>query len=93
MLNEFVSSGYTCSELDTVPRGPGYDNPAFQTCAVQSSVPGELSLSGRGYLQTVYSFYQSSLWRDVGINAAFFGFFAVLVTYVHPMPASLMSRY
>ncbi|KAI1371039.1 ATP-binding cassette transporter [Hypoxylon crocopeplum] len=80
MLNEFVSSGYQCSTLDTVPRGPEYNDTTFQACAVQSSVPGNLILSGRSYLEAVYTFFQSNLWRDVGINAAFFGFFVICVT-------------
>ncbi|KAL7622416.1 hypothetical protein AAE478_007921 [Parahypoxylon ruwenzoriense] len=85
MLNEFVSSGYQCSPQDTVPRGLDYNDTAFQACAVQSSVPGDLVVSGQRYLENVYTFFQSNLWRDVGINAAFFGFFALCVTYVLPL--------
>ncbi|KAI1387801.1 ATP-binding cassette transporter [Hypoxylon trugodes] len=80
MLNEFVSSGYQCSEQDTVPRGASYNDTAFQVCAVQSSTPGDLVLSGQRYLEVVYTFFRSDLWRNVGINAAFFGFFAICVT-------------
>jgi hypothetical protein len=39
-------------------------------------------LAGQKYLQTVYDFIPANLWRNIGINAAFFGFFAILVTYV-----------
>ncbi|KAI0844484.1 ATP-binding cassette transporter [Daldinia vernicosa] len=80
MLNEFVSREYQCSEEDTVPRGLDYNDTAFQVCAVQSSIPGNLTLSGRDYLETVYNFFQSNLWRDIGINAAFFVFFTICVT-------------
>ncbi|KAI1737798.1 ATP-binding cassette transporter [Xylaria scruposa] len=79
MLNEFGPSGYQCSPLDTVPRGPTYTDMALQTCAVQSSVAGDLVVSGRRYLETVYEFFQSNLWRDVGINAAFWAFFSITV--------------
>ncbi|KAI0449071.1 ATP-binding cassette transporter [Xylaria acuta] len=79
MLNEFGASGYQCSPLDTVPRGPTYTDLALQTCAIQSSVAGDLVLSGRRYLEMVYEFFQSNLWRDVGINAAFWAFFSILV--------------
>lgn len=82
MLNELVSSGYQCSIQDTVPRGPDYNDTAVQACAVQSSTPGDLTLSGQRYLETVYTFVRSNLWRDIGINAAFFVFFAICVTYV-----------
>ncbi|KAI1406215.1 ATP-binding cassette transporter [Hypoxylon fuscum] len=80
MLNELVSSGYQCSIQDTVPRGPDYNDTAVQACAVQSSTPGDLTLSGQRYLETVYTFVRSNLWRDIGINAAFFVFFAICVT-------------
>ncbi|KAI0377720.1 ATP-binding cassette transporter [Hypomontagnella monticulosa] len=80
MLNEFVPSGYQCSPEDIVPRGPGYNDTAFQTCAVQSSTPGNMILSGRRYLEVVYTFYQSNLWRNIGINIAFFVIFAICVT-------------
>ncbi|KAI0124768.1 ATP-binding cassette transporter [Xylariales sp. AK1849] len=80
MLNEFDASEYQCSTQDTVPRGLGYDDPAYQVCAVQSSSPGDLVLVGQRYLQTVYDFYPAHLWRDIGINAAVFAFFALLVT-------------
>ena len=79
MLNEFVGSIYQCSGQDTVPRGSEYHEIAYQTCAVQSSTPGNLVLPGRGYLESVYSFIPSHLWRNVGINLAFFGFFALCV--------------
>jgi ABC-type multidrug transport system permease subunit len=82
MLNEFVSRGYQCSTQDIVPRGPAYNDTAFQACAVQSSIPGDLVVSGQSYLENVYDFYQSNLWRDVGINAGFFGFFSICVAYV-----------
>ncbi|KAI2469635.1 ATP-binding cassette transporter [Annulohypoxylon bovei var. microspora] len=80
MLNEFVSSGYQCSVQDTVPRGADYNDTAFQVCAVQSSITGNLLLSGQRYLEVVYTYLQSNLWRNVGINIAFFGFFALCVT-------------
>ncbi|KAI1111027.1 ATP-binding cassette transporter [Nemania sp. NC0429] len=79
MLSEFGPSRYQCSMLDTVPRGPEYTDVAFQTCAVQSSVAGDLVLSGQRYLETMYQFLQSNLWRDVGVNIAFWAAFSILV--------------
>ncbi|KAI1082600.1 ATP-binding cassette transporter [Whalleya microplaca] len=79
MLNEFVGSEYQCSMQDIVPRGLGYNDTEFQTCAVQSSLPGDLILSGQSYLETVYTFFQSHLWRNIGINTAFFAFFAICI--------------
>lgn len=81
MLNEFNGSGYQCSPQEIVPRGPSYNDSAYQACAEQSSIPGDLVLSGRAYLQTMYKFFPRNLWRDVGINLAFYGFFALCVAY------------
>lgn len=77
MVNEFGSLSYECSPSDLVPSGPGYANLANQVCAVVGSQPGERLLSGISYLQAQYGFARSHLWRNVGINAAFFVVFAV----------------
>ncbi|KAI1097418.1 ATP-binding cassette transporter [Jackrogersella minutella] len=48
-------------------------------CSTQdiSSVPGNLLLSGQKYLESVHGFFPSNLWRNIGINAALFGSFAL----------------
>ncbi|KAJ5719105.1 P-loop containing nucleoside triphosphate hydrolase protein [Penicillium malachiteum] len=79
-LNEIGGSTYQCSAKDTVPVGLSYDDTNYQTCAVSGSVPGSLELSGKLYLLAEYGFYAIHKWRNVGINAAFFIFFSVLVT-------------
>lgn len=79
MVNEFSSQTFACSEADIVPRGGQYNNPSFQTCAVAGSSPGDLTVKGRSYLSSQYSFHHSHLWRNVGINAAFFLFFSICV--------------
>ncbi|KJZ79725.1 hypothetical protein HIM_01194 [Hirsutella minnesotensis 3608] len=91
MLNEFAGSEYQCSDQDTVPRGPNYNDSAFQTCALQSSKPGNLLLPGRDYLTAMYDFWPSHLWRNVGINLAFFGFFALCVAQRFKTPAGRLS--
>ncbi|KAH8434304.1 uncharacterized protein LDX57_011950 [Aspergillus melleus] len=78
MVNEFGSLSYECSPNDLVPTGPGYDSIRNQVCAIIGSQPGERLLSGISYLQAQYGFEQSHLWRNVGINIAFFIVFAVL---------------
>ncbi|KAB8201223.1 P-loop containing nucleoside triphosphate hydrolase protein [Aspergillus parasiticus] len=78
-LNEIGTSSYQCSAGDIVPRGSAYNETSYQACAVSGSVAGELSLSGRLYLMAEYGFKQAHLWRNVGINAAFFVFFSVVV--------------
>ena len=79
MLNEFASQTFTCSESDVVPRGEGFNDVKFQACAVTGSTPGQLSVNGQSYLSSEYGFHQDNLWRNIGINAAFFAFFALCV--------------
>ncbi|KAI0023474.1 ABC transporter PeaB1 [Xylariomycetidae sp. FL0641] len=77
MVNEFGNLNYSCSVADLAPSGIGYDSIANQVCAVQGGEPGQQFVSGAAYLEDQYGFYVSNLWRNVGINAAFFVFFAV----------------
>ncbi|KAJ5646156.1 hypothetical protein N7490_002528 [Penicillium lividum] len=79
-LNEIGDSTYQCSAKDTVPVGLSYNDTSYQTCAVSGSLPGHLDLSGKLYLMAEYGFHSLHKWRNVGINAAFFIFFSVLVT-------------
>jgi ABC-type multidrug transport system permease subunit len=79
MVNEAASRGFQCGSMDIVPQGTNFQDTAYQTCAVQSSIPGELTIKGQRYLEAVYNFYQRNLWRNIGINAAFFLFFALTV--------------
>ncbi|KAH9907615.1 ABC transporter PeaB1 [Xylariomycetidae sp. FL2044] len=77
MVNEFGNLRYTCSDADLAPSGPGYDSMINQVCAVRGADPGQQLVSGASYLEAQYGFFVSHLWRNVGINAAFFVFFAV----------------
>ncbi|KAL6229031.1 hypothetical protein BDW75DRAFT_246098 [Aspergillus navahoensis] len=78
-LNEIGTSTYQCSPQDTVPRGVTYNDTRYQSCAVSGSLPGQLDVSGKLYLLAEYGFRSIHKWRNVGINAAFFVFFSVLV--------------
>ncbi|KAF7524357.1 hypothetical protein PCG10_005841 [Penicillium crustosum] len=62
---------------DLVPSGLGYTDMAHQVCAVVGSQPGDRLLSGASYIHAQYGFKPSHLWRNVGINAALFVFFAL----------------
>jgi ABC-type multidrug transport system permease subunit len=77
MVNEFGSLGYQCSSSDLVPSGPDYTDIAHQVCTVVGSEPGNRLLSGASYIHAQYGFQLSHLWRNVGINAALFVFFAL----------------
>nr|B6RAL1.1 RecName: Full=ABC transporter patM; AltName: Full=Patulin biosynthesis cluster protein M [Penicillium expansum]ABN48540.1 ABC transporter [Penicillium expansum]AIG62140.1 ABC transporter [Penicillium expansum] len=77
MVNEFRDLSYQCSASDPVPSGLGYNDMAHQVCAVVGSEPGDRLLSGASYIHAQYGFKTSHLWRNVGINAALFVFFAL----------------
>ncbi|KAI3112827.1 hypothetical protein CBS147333_3335 [Penicillium roqueforti] len=77
MVNEFGDLSYQCSISDLVPSGPGYTDIAHQVCTVVGSQPGDRLLSGASYIHAQYGFKTSHLWRNVGINAALFIFFAL----------------
>ncbi|EED18472.1 ATP-binding cassette transporter, putative [Talaromyces stipitatus ATCC 10500] len=77
MVNEFRDLSYHCSSSDIVPSGSAYTNIDNQVCAVVGSRPGELSISGMSYIKAPYGFERAHLWRNVGINAALFVFFAL----------------
>lgn len=72
MINEFASLSYECSSADLVPSGSRYQNLANQVCAVVGSQPGQKMLSGAAYIKAQYGFEHSHLWRNLGINIAFF---------------------
>ena len=77
MVNEFKDLSYQCSASDLVPSGLEYTNMAHQVCAVVGSQAGDHLLSGASYIHAQYGFKTSHLWRNVGINAALFVFFAL----------------
>ncbi|TGJ84785.1 hypothetical protein E0Z10_g3954 [Xylaria hypoxylon] len=77
MVNELGDLDYTCTQQDLAPSGPGYDSIAEQVCAVKGALPGHAMVSGAAFVREQYGFYVSHLWRNVGINAGIFVFFAV----------------
>lgn len=77
MVNEIGDLSYSCSPSDLAPSGSGYDMAANQVCAIRGGVPGELLVSGARYLEEMYEFHTSHLWRNVGINCGILVFFAL----------------
>ncbi|KAI8631803.1 ABC transporter [Xylariaceae sp. FL1651] len=76
MGNEFGNLNYPCSDGDLAPSGLRYDSIVNQVCSVKGAMPGQASVSGAAFIQQQYGFYVSHLWRNIGINAGFFVFFA-----------------
>ncbi|KAJ5163911.1 uncharacterized protein N7500_005741 [Penicillium coprophilum] len=94
MINEVGTTAYECTPSDMVPRGQAYSDVAYQACAIAGSEPGKTLVEGASYLRVYYDFDNSHLWRNVGINAGFFVFFAILVGLAMELfkpPAGLLA--
>ena len=57
-----------CAPEQTVPRGPGYDNPAYQGCAFTGAGVGQLTTPGPTYLEATYEYSRSNLWRNWAVG-------------------------
>ncbi|KAK8877617.1 ABC transporter [Apiospora arundinis] len=77
MGNEFGNLDYNCSDGDLAPNGQNYDSLAYQVCSIKGATPGQDVVSGAAYISEQYGFRVSNLWRNVGINAGIFVFFAL----------------
>jgi hypothetical protein len=77
MANEFYNLEIQCTPPYIVPMIPNA-NPSFQSCAIQGSTPGTLTVSGANYIDTAYGYKRTHLWRNFGFICAFFLFFVFL---------------
>ena len=84
LANEFHNQEIPCVATNLVPNGPGYTDALHQSCAgVGGAVPGEVSLSGDQYAESLEYSY-SNVWRNFGILWALWAFF-VTITIVSTM--------
>ncbi|KAF2197436.1 ABC drug exporter AtrF [Delitschia confertaspora ATCC 74209] len=77
MANEFYNLEIQCVPPYIVPQIPNAD-PRYQSCALQGSEPGSLTVNGANYIKVAYSYSRSHLWRNFGFICAFFIFFVFL---------------
>ncbi|KAF2657896.1 hypothetical protein K491DRAFT_653925 [Lophiostoma macrostomum CBS 122681] len=77
LSNEFYNLQIECVPPYVVPQVPNA-NPRYQSCAIQGSTPGSLTVSGANYIQVAYQYSRSHLWRNFGFICAFFLFFVFL---------------
>ncbi|KAF2262008.1 hypothetical protein CC78DRAFT_330158 [Lojkania enalia] len=77
MSNEFHNLQIQCVPPYIVPQVPNA-SPQYQSCAIQGSTPGSLTVSGANYISTAYQYSRSHLWRNFGFICAFFAFFVFL---------------
>ena len=81
LSNEFYNRELQCAPSETVPTGPGYDNPTYQGCAFTGAQVGSLNIPGSRYLNVAYEYSRSHLWRNWGVVIAFAVLY-ILVTAV-----------
>ncbi|KAF2804614.1 ABC multidrug transporter-like protein [Mytilinidion resinicola] len=77
MANEFYNLELECVPPYIVPMVPNADV-RYQSCALQGSTPGSLTVNGANYIQVAYRYSRSHLWRNFGFICVFFIFFVVL---------------
>ncbi|KAL6713165.1 ATP-binding cassette transporter snq2 [Lecanora helva] len=77
MANEFYNLGIECVPPYLVPQGPGAA-PAYQSCLIQGSQPGQTVVNGADYIMTAFTYTRAHLWRNFGIIAGFWVFFVFL---------------
>ncbi|KAK9244771.1 ABC-2 type transporter-domain-containing protein [Lipomyces tetrasporus] len=75
MINEFRHRTYRCTSY--VPSGPGYEDvaPSERICSVVGSIAGHDSVLGDDYIGLNFNYYESHMWRNLGIVWAFVVFF------------------
>ena len=81
MATEFHGLDLNCSPGSIVPQGPGYQDTAYQSCAIAGSVPGSLKLSGDSYVSESFGFLYSHVWRNFGILLLFTIAFIILAAW------------
>lgn len=78
LSNEFHAKTIDCVAKNLVPSGPGYSDPAHQSCAgVAGAVAGQTALSGDQYLASL-TYSHAHVWRNVGIILAWWVFFVAI---------------
>lgn len=71
LTNEFSGRIMTCAEDNTIPRGAGYNNAAYQGCSLTGAQLGSLDVGGSNYLEESFEYTRSHLWRNFGVVIAF----------------------
>ncbi|KAF2449373.1 hypothetical protein P171DRAFT_460670 [Karstenula rhodostoma CBS 690.94] len=77
LANEYYNLEVECVAPFIVPQIPGAQS-QYQSCAIQGSTPGSLTVNGASYISVAYQYSRSHLWRNFGFIAAFLIFFIVL---------------
>lgn len=78
LSNEFHNKIIPCVGTNLIPQGPGYTDGAHQSCAgVGGAIQGNTYVTGDQYLSSL-SYSHAHLWRNFGINWAWWVLFVVV---------------
>ncbi|KAI5291017.1 hypothetical protein KEM54_006645, partial [Ascosphaera aggregata] len=77
VANEFYNHEFKCTPMTIAPQGPGV-SPQHQTCLMQGSEPGRLSINGKRYIKSNFTYQRTHLWRNLGILFGWFIFWVVI---------------
>ena len=77
LVNEFYNLEIQCTPPYIAPGIPGAEE-RYQSCAIQGSRPGSLTVSGADYAEAAFGYSRSHLWRNFGIIIGMFIFFVCL---------------
>ncbi|KAJ5888596.1 ABC multidrug transporter atrF [Penicillium taxi] len=81
LSNEFHGTQIPCVNSNLVPNGVGYNDSAHQACTgVGGAEPGATFVTGDQYLSSL-SYSHSHLWRNFGINWAWWVLFVAITIY------------
>ena len=88
MGNEFYDIELECTASQLIPSGPGYSDLQHQACPMNGATKGSATVSGAVYLQDLYAYSRSHLWRNFGIIVAMWFLYMVLTA----VGLTLMTR-
>lgn len=77
LVNEFYNLELQCVTPYIAPPIPNGQE-QYQSCALQGSTPGSLTVSGANYVNVAFGYKRSHLWRNFGIISGMFFFFVFL---------------
>lgn len=89
MVNEFSGRQFKCDAFVPSPDVSGYENVTSinRACTAIGSIAGQNFVHGDNYINTLYKYYHSHKWRNVGILIAF----ALFNHFVYFLATELIS--